>query len=53
MNAELGWGNEAIEVALQYANSVNEDKKIDEIFIIGDSPPNKKEEIEMKRNEKT
>lgn len=49
--ASYGWGNEAIEVALQYANElVKEPDGLDQIVIIGDAPPNSPEEVDIKRS---
>ena len=44
-----GMGNEAIEVALQYANKVHKVTPIRQILLIGDADPNKKEEVTQKR----
>lgn len=41
-----GWGNEAIEVGLQYANTLVD---IGEIFIIGDARGNTPAEVKQKR----
>ena len=41
-----GWGNEAIEVGLQHANTL---ENIGEIFIIGDARGNTPAEVKEKR----
>eukprot|EP01083_Nonionella_stella_P130939 397531_1 len=46
---DYGWGNEAIEVALEF---VNNDPLVDEMIIIGDAPPNTKAEVIKKRNQR-
>ena len=42
-----GWGNEAIEVGLQHANTL---ENIGEIFIIGDARGNTPDEVKEKRS---
>lgn len=42
-----GWGNEAIEVALWQAN---EEADLSQIVLIGDAPPNTKQEVQDKRS---
>ena len=51
INASGGQGNEAIEVALQYANFLTsqDEKAISQIFLIGDASPNTLEEVYAKR----
>ena len=44
-----GMGNEAIEVALQYANKMHRVTPIRQILLIGDADPNTKEEVKGKR----
>eukprot|EP01083_Nonionella_stella_P229397 812004_1 len=46
---DYGWGNEAVEVALEF---VNNDPLVDEMIIIGDAPPNTKAEVIKKRNQR-
>ncbi|CAG9315944.1 unnamed protein product [Blepharisma stoltei] len=46
---EYGWTNEAIEVGLWHVNRVSEVHKISQVILIGDSPPNTREEISWKR----
>ena len=43
-----GWGNEAIQVGLQYVNTL---KNIQEIIIIGDARGNTPEEVTSKRRD--
>ena len=45
-----GWGNEAIEIGLWYANKEHERENITQVILIGDAPPNTKEEVKIKRN---
>ena len=47
---EGGWGNEAIEVALSYANQQHEKEPISQIILIGDAPANSKRDVEVKRD---
>jgi hypothetical protein len=39
------WENEAIEVALQYANIEHERNEISQVVLIGDAPSNTKEQV--------
>lgn len=41
-----GWGNEAIEVGLQYINTLSD---VEQIIIIGDAAGNEPNEIKLKR----
>ena len=45
-----GWGNEAIEIGLWYANKEHERENINQVILIGDAPPNTQEEVKTKRN---
>ena len=49
IGVEGGWKNEAIEVGLYHANKENEREAITQVIIIGDAPPNTREEVEGKR----
>lgn len=47
-----GWGNEAMEIGLQYANKEilnNQGIPLSMVIIIGDAPPNTLKEVEGKR----
>ena len=46
-----GMENEAIEVAFEYVNSLmyQKNEKIDQIIVIGDAPPNTKDDVTKKR----
>ncbi|CAF0938955.1 unnamed protein product [Adineta steineri] len=46
---EGGMFNEAIEIGLWHANKENERETITQIILIGDAPPNSKEEVKEKR----
>lgn len=41
-----GWGNEAVEVGLQYVNSLND---IAQVIIMGDARGNTKDQVQLKR----
>lgn len=49
IDVERGWGNEAIEIGLWHANREHEREKITQIILIGDAPPNTKNEVKRKR----
>ena len=49
---EGGWGNEAIEVALQHALDEHHESALTQIILIGDAPPNTPAEVSSKRNHK-
>ncbi len=42
-----GWGNEAIEVGLLHANTM---ENLNHVILIGDRPPNTRLDVEVKRN---
>ncbi|CAF5016018.1 unnamed protein product, partial [Rotaria sp. Silwood1] len=44
INVEGGDGNEAIEIGLWHANNENTREKITQVILIGDAPPNTKDE---------
>jgi GrpB-like predicted nucleotidyltransferase (UPF0157 family) len=49
-----GEGNEAVEVAFQYANRlIATGTALSQMIVIGDAPPNKREEISAKRSGKS
>ncbi|CAF2548255.1 unnamed protein product [Rotaria sp. Silwood2] len=50
INVEGGLGNEAIEIGLQHSNSENEREAITQVILIGDEPPNTRDEVKSKRN---
>ena len=50
IEVEGGWGNEAIEIGLWYANKEYEREPITQVILIGDAPPNTKTEVQLKRN---
>ncbi|CAF4095909.1 unnamed protein product [Rotaria sp. Silwood2] len=50
IDIEGGWGNEAIEIGLWYANKEYEREPITQVILIGDAPPNTKTEVQSKRN---
>ena len=50
IESDGGWGNEAIEIALWHANRENEREPITQVILIGDAPPNTRQEIQDKRN---
>lgn len=49
ISATGGWGNEAIEVGLNYIAKANEENPISQVVLIGDAPPNTEDDIEFKR----
>ncbi|CAF3605157.1 unnamed protein product [Rotaria sp. Silwood1] len=49
INVEGGWANEAIEIGLWHANKEHERENITQVILIGDAPPNTKNEIKFKR----
>ncbi|CAF1137415.1 unnamed protein product, partial [Didymodactylos carnosus] len=49
IEVEGGWGNEAIEIGLWHANRENERENITQVILIGDAPPNTKNEVNEKR----
>jgi len=51
LEAKKGWGNEAIEIGLKYANDESEIDPITQIILIGDSPSNTEEEVIGKRSD--
>ncbi len=46
---EGGWGNEAIEIGLWHVNHIAETTPVDQVILIGDMPPNDREEVTSKR----
>ncbi|CAF1185261.1 unnamed protein product [Adineta steineri] len=50
INVEGGWSNEAIEIGLWHANKENERENITQVILIGDAPPNTKDEMKKKRS---
>ncbi|CAF2542951.1 unnamed protein product [Rotaria sp. Silwood2] len=44
-----GWGNEAIEIGFWHANKEHERENITQVILIGDAPPNKKDDVIQKR----
>ncbi|CAF3712910.1 unnamed protein product [Rotaria sp. Silwood1] len=44
IEVEGGWNNEAIEIGLWHANQENERENITQVILIGDAPPNTKDE---------
>ncbi|CAF1341009.1 unnamed protein product [Rotaria sp. Silwood1] len=50
IEVEGGWNNEAIEIGLWHANQENERENITQVILIGDAPPNTKDEVKEKRN---
>ena len=48
---EGGWGNEAIEIALMHAVKEAKNRTVTQIILIGDAPPNTKEEVRTKRQD--
>lgn len=51
MKATWGWNEEAIEVALHHAVKEHERKPIGQIIILGDAPPNNREDTHYKRED--
>jgi hypothetical protein len=49
VNAENGWGNEAVEEALAHVNRQRQQNEVQQIVWIGDMPPNTEQEVEIKR----
>ncbi|CAF1573592.1 unnamed protein product [Didymodactylos carnosus] len=49
IEVEGGWGNEAIEIGLWHANRENERENITQVILIGDAPPNTKNEVNEKK----
>ena len=45
---EGGQGNEAIEIGLLHCNQENEKKPISQVILIGDAPPNTREDVQLK-----
>lgn len=50
IQVEGGWGNEAIEIGLSYVNKEFEREPITQVILIGDAPPNTKDEVQSKRS---
>jgi hypothetical protein len=50
IEVEGGWRNEAIEIGLWYANKEYEREPITQVILIGDAPPNTKDEVGSKRS---
>lgn len=46
VEANYGWGNEAIEVAMQ---AINKEEDVDQVIIIADAAANTEEEVPYKR----
>ncbi|CAF4513141.1 unnamed protein product, partial [Rotaria sp. Silwood2] len=44
IEVEGGWANEAIEIGLWHANQENEKENITQVILIGDAPPNTRDE---------
>ena len=49
---EGGWGREAVEVGLGFANHEAIEAGICQVILIGDAPPNTEEDVKIKRMEK-
>ena len=51
VKASYGWGNEAIEIAFEHVNCLINEKgdNISQIILIGDAPPNTREQVKFKR----
>jgi hypothetical protein len=49
IEVEGGMGNEAIEIGLWHANKENERDNITQVILIGDAPPNTKDDVNKKR----
>ena len=48
INVDGGWSNEAIEIGFWQAN---QEEKLSQIILIGDAPPNTKDEVVSKRRD--
>ena len=51
IQVEGGMGNEAIEIGLLHANRENEKEPITQVILIGDAPPNTREEVTGRRKQ--
>ncbi|ETO32398.1 hypothetical protein RFI_04716 [Reticulomyxa filosa] len=47
--AGYGLGNEAIEIGLAYVNTQVKEMEISQVILIGDMPPNKRQEVQKRR----
>jgi hypothetical protein len=50
INADGGWGNEAIEIGLWHANKEHERELITQVILIDDALSNNYGEVHVKRN---
>ena len=56
IEADFGWGNEAIEIGLKHANDESDlgvENPVSQVFIIGDAPPNTIDDVKVKRKNKS
>jgi hypothetical protein len=49
---EGGWGNEAVEIGLQYANREYDKDPLQQVILIGDAQANAEAEVRNKRLDK-
>lgn len=51
IKATGGWGNEAIEIGLSYVNRELQREPVTQVILIGDAPPNTRDEVKSKREQ--
>ena len=51
VNADYGMGNEAIEIGFWHVNQEKEAGEVSQVILIGDKPPNTRQEVTSKRSQ--